>query len=200
MDLLQELGENYESSDWNVNIERRFSCVVCLSPKFEMVYGLCQHRICTSCGYGSNGVLNVAFHRCPTCQQENVFPSLKPSIPEDNVTSQKFLGVRACGNEGCNQEIWLWEREEHMLICPYRNLSPINCSGHYSSVKDSFSTISPKSVSTRQRTRRAHKYSLRSNEKLEQKLFHTPKYAESIGDRVRWQRSHKRRSRKHDRV
>lgn len=115
MDLLFELDKNYQTRNWNLNMERRFSCVVCLSAKFKMVYGLCQHRICTTCGYEPNGMLKMGFRRCPTCQQENVFPSVQPNIPEDNIICQKLCGVRVCRYDGCGQEVWAWEKEDHEL-------------------------------------------------------------------------------------
>ncbi|CAB3989745.1 TNF receptor-associated factor 6-like [Paramuricea clavata] len=104
-----------------ISIERRFNCVVCLCARFQMVYGQCQHRICTKCAYGSSGVLRQQFQRCPSCQQEDSFPERKPTIPEDNITLQKLLGVTACQNKGCTQEFWSWEKSEHDLTCPYKN-------------------------------------------------------------------------------
>ncbi len=98
-----------------ISIERRFNCVVCLCARFQMVYGRCQHRICTGCAYRSSGALRQQFQRCPSCQQEDSFPEHKPTIPEDNIELQKLLGVIACQNEGCTQEFWSWEKLEHDL-------------------------------------------------------------------------------------
>ena len=80
-----------------------------------MVYGRCQHRICTECAYGSHGGLRQQFHCCPSCQHENSFPERKPTIPEDNIELQRLLGVVVCQNDGCKQEFWSWERSEHEL-------------------------------------------------------------------------------------
>ena len=96
-------------------IERRFNCVVCLCARFQMVYGRCQHRICTGCAYGTDGILRQQCRRCPSCQQEGSFPERKPTIPEDNIELQKLIGVTACENEGCEQEFWSWEKAEHEL-------------------------------------------------------------------------------------
>ena len=98
-----------------ISIEQRFNCVICLCARFEMVYGRCQHRICTRCAYGSSDVLRVEFQHCPSCQQEDVFPDKKPTVPEDNIELQKLLGVTACQNNGCKQEFWSWEKIEHDL-------------------------------------------------------------------------------------
>ena len=96
-------------------IERRFNCIVCLCARFQMVYGRCQHRICTRCAYGTGDDLRQQFHRCPSCQEEDSFPERKPTIPEDNIELQKLIGVTTCENKGCSQEFWSWEKEEHDL-------------------------------------------------------------------------------------
>ena len=115
MDLLSELDNVYQNTKGKLDLERIFSCVVCLAPKFKMVYGLCQHRICTRCGYDSNRALKFAFRRCPTCQQEDMFPLVQPNIPEDNITAQKLCGMRVCKYKECGQEVWSWEKEDHEL-------------------------------------------------------------------------------------
>jgi len=97
--------------------EQRFSCPVCWCPKLRMVSGLCQHRVCEDCLYQDGVFLSSGFQRCPSCQQEKVFPAIKPVIPEDNIEIQKNLAIMACENEGCGQEFWAWEYSEHKKNC-----------------------------------------------------------------------------------
>jgi hypothetical protein len=51
--------------------------------------------------YGSSDALRQQFHRCPSCQEENSFPDIKPTIPEDTIELQRLTGVVACQNNGC---------------------------------------------------------------------------------------------------
>ena len=147
-----------------VNIEKRYNCVVCLCARFQMVYGRCQHRICTQCAYGSRGGLREQFHRCPSCQHENSFPERKPTIPEDNIELQRLLGVVVCLNDRCNQEFWSWERSEHELTCPYKHSQ--RKEKHCSNNGNNHSTATPKSKRTRQSrssTKRDYKLRARHN-------------------------------------
>ncbi|XP_069116855.1 uncharacterized protein [Argopecten irradians] len=100
--------------------EQRFNCIVCLSPRLKMVYGLCQHRVCEECLYSDGVVLRHSFRKCPTCLKENTFPLIRPDLPEDNIEHQKCLGVRACPHKGCTMEMWEWEMESHLVVCPNR--------------------------------------------------------------------------------
>ncbi|XP_033736294.1 TNF receptor-associated factor 6-like [Pecten maximus] len=111
MSVLQATQNDYE---------QRFNCIVCLSPRLKMVYGLCQHRVCEDCLYNDKMIRRSSFDKCPTCLKENTFPLLRPDIPEDNIEHQKCLGVRSCPHEGCNMEMWEWELESHLLVCPNR--------------------------------------------------------------------------------
>ncbi|OWF38633.1 TNF receptor-associated factor 6-like [Mizuhopecten yessoensis] len=99
--------------------EQRFNCIVCLSPRLKMVYGMCQHRVCEDCLYNDD-IRRPSFDKCPACLKEDMFPLLRPDIPEDSIEGQKCLGVRSCPNEGCNVEMWEWEVESHLVVCPNR--------------------------------------------------------------------------------
>ncbi|XP_060081619.1 TNF receptor-associated factor 6-like [Ylistrum balloti] len=99
--------------------EQRFNCIVCLSPRLKMVYGLCQHRVCDDCLY-NNDIRRPSFDKCPTCLKEDMFPLIRPDIPEDSIEHQRCLGVRSCPHEGCTVEMWEWEMESHLMVCPNR--------------------------------------------------------------------------------
>ncbi|XP_061174346.1 uncharacterized protein LOC133183401 [Saccostrea echinata] len=112
---LQEIQNSYE---------HRFNCMICLCPRLQMVTGYCQHRICTQCLYNEDGIRKPCLDNCPTCQMEDSFPVMRPAIPEDTVEIQRCLGVRACPHSGCVMELWEWELEEHLKLCPNRQPSP----------------------------------------------------------------------------
>ncbi|XP_063429256.1 uncharacterized protein LOC134712051 [Mytilus trossulus] len=112
---LEEIQNNYE---------QRFNCGICMCPKLKMVYGTCQHRICVDCLYCNYDSRRPSMDKCPTCQKDDAFPPFRPDIPEDNIESQRCLGIRSCTNSGCPIEMWEWELEEHLLICPNRADSP----------------------------------------------------------------------------
>lgn len=97
--------------------ERRVVCPVCLSPRLEMVTGICQHRVCSSCVYTANGDRRPGLSRCPTCQMENSLPIKRPIIPEDTIEMQKTLGIIECPNENCEENMWAWEAEDHLENC-----------------------------------------------------------------------------------
>ncbi|KAL5008576.1 hypothetical protein ScPMuIL_014157 [Solemya velum] len=99
--------------------EQRFNCPICLCPKLKMVYGSCQHRICQDCLYDADDIIRQSLQRCPSCQKEGSFPDQRPDIPDDNIELQKCLGMRVCVN-GCDVELWEWEIEEHVRVCPKR--------------------------------------------------------------------------------
>lgn len=104
--------------------EQRFNCGICMCPKLMMVYGSCQHRICVDCLY-CDDVRRPSMEKCPTCLKDEAFPVIRPDIPEDNIESQRCLGIRSCTNAGCTIEIWEWELEEHLVSCPNRIDSPV---------------------------------------------------------------------------
>ena len=95
--------------------EQTYSCPVCLSAKFKMVYGLCQHRICEDCLYDAANQRRLPLSRCPTCQKDDSFPKEKPDIPQDNVNLMYQIGVRSCPEDSCSEEMWHWEVETHMV-------------------------------------------------------------------------------------
>ncbi|XP_071835115.1 uncharacterized protein [Apostichopus japonicus] len=99
------------------SFERRVVCPVCLSPRLQMVTGICQHRFCTSCVYTESGIRRVGLSRCPTCQMEDSLPSRRPIIPEDAIEMQKTLGITTCPNENCNENMWAWEVVAHLENC-----------------------------------------------------------------------------------
>lgn len=94
--------------------------MVCLCPKLKMVYGYCQHRVCEDCLYNEDNARHPCMQKCPTCQIEDAFPVFRPDIPEDSIELQKCLGVRSCTNKGCTVEMWEWEMEDHLRVCPNR--------------------------------------------------------------------------------
>ncbi|XP_048733665.1 uncharacterized protein LOC125649873 [Ostrea edulis] len=104
--------------------EQRFNCILCLCPRLEMVVGNCQHRICSQCVYNKDGIRKPSLDKCPTCLKEDAFPVVRPVIPEDVVEIQRCLGVRACPHSGCTLELWEWEMEEHLKLCPNRQPLP----------------------------------------------------------------------------
>ncbi|XP_066287340.1 tripartite motif-containing protein 12A-like [Branchiostoma lanceolatum] len=100
-----------ESTRIQKDMEDRFNCPICLSPRLKMVVGLCQHRVCDSCLYEDSGKLSLTV--CPVCQEEGCFPKTRPIIPEDSILAQRRLGVVTCLNDGCEEEMWEWELHEH---------------------------------------------------------------------------------------
>ncbi|XP_074662391.1 uncharacterized protein LOC141914939 [Tubulanus polymorphus] len=107
-----------------INFENRFSCMICLSPRLRMVFGLCQHKICDECLYNHSGSRKRGLGKCPSCQMEDAFPISRPDIPEDNIELQIQLGVRACPNSGCCVEMWEWEVKDHLRVCPCKANTP----------------------------------------------------------------------------
>eukprot|EP00118_Oscarella_pearsei_P001238 m.6952 g.6952 ORF g.6952 m.6952 type:complete len:147 (+) comp17288_c0_seq1:39-479(+) len=97
--------------------ERRHSCIVCLSPKLRMVWGLCQHRVCADCLYNADGWIIPIFESCPICHHPGSFPKRKPIIPEENIDIQINLGVTRCTVEDCPIECWNWEIDDHIRRC-----------------------------------------------------------------------------------
>eukprot|EP00794_Sanderia_malayensis_P020511 gene20511-22529_t len=95
--------------------EKAYNCPICFCCKLEMVYGLCQHKVCADCLYGT-GVRHASLSRCPVCLQNEAFPKEKPGIPEDNISNMYQLGVRECKFQSCKQQMWHWELEEHMKL------------------------------------------------------------------------------------
>ncbi|BFZ06784.1 hypothetical protein BsWGS_09823 [Bradybaena similaris] len=57
--------------------EKRFSCIVCMEAKLEMVSGSCQHRLCSSCLYLDNGYLKPNMQKCPLCGKSAAFPGTR---------------------------------------------------------------------------------------------------------------------------
>ncbi|ESO87714.1 hypothetical protein LOTGIDRAFT_234958 [Lottia gigantea] len=105
-----------------IALEQRFNCIVCLCPRLQMVYGLCQHRVCVSCLYSESGAIRLSMLKCPICQNSNVFPPWKPDILEDTIELQKCLGIRQCS--GCTMELWDWEIENHEEYCQKKKQVP----------------------------------------------------------------------------
>uniref|UniRef100_A0A0B6YQ46 RING-type domain-containing protein n=1 Tax=Arion vulgaris TaxID=1028688 RepID=A0A0B6YQ46_9EUPU len=110
--------------------EKRYNCIVCMEAKLDMVYGSCQHRLCSSCLYDERGILRSDMQRCPICAKHLAFPQIRPDIPEDNIAVQKYLGVRECPHkdQGCRSQFWDWEMEDHLCIClfekPHKSCHP----------------------------------------------------------------------------
>ena len=96
------------------SFEQKFNCLICWAPSLRMIYGSCQHRLCENCLYDNEGNRRLGLERCPTCQRENVFPSTRPDVPEDNIEIQVHLGVRRCPHNGCKLQMWHWELQNHL--------------------------------------------------------------------------------------
>lgn len=96
------------------SFEQKFNCLICWAPSLRMIYGSCQHRLCENCLYDKEGKRRLGLERCPTCQRENVFPSTRPDVPEDNIEIQVHLGVRRCPHNGCKLQMWHWELQNHL--------------------------------------------------------------------------------------
>ncbi|CAH3150496.1 unnamed protein product [Porites lobata] len=105
------------------SFEQRFNCLICWAPSLRMIYGSCQHRLCENCLYDNEGKRRLGLERCPTCQRENVFPSTRPDVPEDNIEIQVHLGVRRCPHNGCKLQMWHWELQNHLEICRFASKS-----------------------------------------------------------------------------
>ncbi|CAG5132548.1 unnamed protein product, partial [Candidula unifasciata] len=116
-----------------------YNCIVCMEAKLEMVSGSCQHRLCSCCLYLDNGCLKPDMHKCPVCGKYLAFPQKRPTIPEDLIEMQRYLGVKECPNKdrGCKFQMWDWELDDHCSMCqfgkpptPYvrrcRKLSPMS--------------------------------------------------------------------------
>ncbi|XP_025103659.1 TNF receptor-associated factor 6-like [Pomacea canaliculata] len=97
--------------------EQRFNCIVCLCPCLQMVWGVCQHRVCVRCLYVENGNLRDTFTKCPVCLRPNAFPDKRPEIPEDSEEMMRSLGVKECPGVDCNTQLWEWELREHLMVC-----------------------------------------------------------------------------------
>ncbi|XP_005108832.1 TNF receptor-associated factor 6-A [Aplysia californica] len=129
--------------------EQRFNCVVCLDAKLEMVYGMCQHKVCADCLYRKDGILKGSMDRCPLCTMDYSFPYRRPDIPDDNIQAQKCLGVRECPNAGCSFQTWQWEMEDHVKICQHSEKRA-------SSKQAVVSKATPSAARRKAKTKRAH--------------------------------------------
>ncbi|XP_065303309.1 uncharacterized protein [Dermacentor albipictus] len=95
-----------------------FSCPVCLGPSQSMVFGLCQHFVCSSCLYDRvEHDLNPALRCCPICKAKNVFPEYRPDIPDANKKLLNIAGVVKCPRKRCGEEMWTWDAKEHEKSC-----------------------------------------------------------------------------------
>eukprot|EP00057_Strongylocentrotus_purpuratus_P031636 XP_785183.2 PREDICTED: TNF receptor-associated factor 6 [Strongylocentrotus purpuratus] len=105
--------EMYEQEQQH--FESRIECGICLQPRLKMVTGKCQHRFCVGCMYDSKETRREGMKKCPSCQQDSAFPTVRPVIPEDLIEIQRALGVRKC--ERCGDEMWIRELLDHQRTC-----------------------------------------------------------------------------------
>ncbi|KAH6926355.1 hypothetical protein HPB50_017535 [Hyalomma asiaticum] len=91
-----------------------FSCPVCLSPSQSMVFGLCQHFVCSSCLYEPpEQHLKAALNCCPICKAKDSFPEYCPDIPDTTKQLMNIAGVVKCPRKRCGEEMWTWEEKQH---------------------------------------------------------------------------------------
>lgn len=95
-----------------------FSCPVCLSPSQSMVFGLCQHFVCSSCLYEPpEQHLKAALNCCPICKAKDSFPEYCPDIPDTTKQLMNIAGVVKCPRKRCGEEMWTWEEKQHETAC-----------------------------------------------------------------------------------
>lgn len=95
-----------------------FGCPVCLCPSQSVVFGLCQHYICSACLYDPvDHLLKPTLRSCPICKAKNVFPEYRPDIPDVTKQLMTIVGVVKCERKRCGEEMWSWEVPQHERTC-----------------------------------------------------------------------------------
>uniref|UniRef100_V5HEI5 Putative interleukin 1 signal transducer strongylocentrotus purpuratus n=1 Tax=Ixodes ricinus TaxID=34613 RepID=V5HEI5_IXORI len=96
-----------------------FSCPICFCPSINIVFGSCQHYLCSQCLYDDlDDSLRSTLSKCPICKRPNAFPLSRPVVPESTRQLMRMAGVVECKHKRCCQEMWTWEQEQHETVCP----------------------------------------------------------------------------------